>query len=183
MVLSITVKMSCSCPQFNSWWQGRVYLKCKGLSGELLYHVINFNRKIKHLDTDNTVASTDPSGMMVWIDEPSNELWVDKVFAEGKVKKTVFNSSYDHLTSRSEICFSSSVLLCFDLNACVCVLLSSPFFISYHSLSTLDVFTAVNLISQYLSFRSMEEYDSTRRTWIKWDSMYLFRLSISKTFL
>lgn len=29
---------------------------------------------MKHLDTDNTVASTDPSGMMVWIDEPSNEL-------------------------------------------------------------------------------------------------------------
>lgn len=88
------------------------------------------------------------------------------MFAEGKVKKTVFNSSYDHLTSHSEIYFSSSAFLCFDLNACVCELLSSPFFISYHSLSTLNVFIAVNLISQYLSFRSMEEYDSTRRTWI-----------------
>ena len=157
MILSIKIKMSCLCPQFNSWWQGRVYLKCKGPSGELLYHVINFDRKIKHLDADNTVASTDPSGMMVWIDEPSNELWVDKVFAEGKVKKTVLKSSYDHLTSRSEICFSSSVFLCFDLNAyvcvCVCVLPSSPFFISYHSLSTLDVFRAVNLISQYLNYR------------------------------
>jgi len=148
------VKMSCSCPQFNSWWQGRVYLKCKGPSGELLYHVINFNRKTKHLDTDNTVASTDPSGMMVWIDVPSNELWVDKVFAEGKVNKIVSNSSYDHLTSRSEICFSSSVFLCFDLmHVCVCILPSSPFVISYHSLSTLNVFRAVNLISQYLSYR------------------------------
>lgn len=33
---------------------------------------------MKHLDTDNTVASTDPSGIMVWIDEWSNELWVDR---------------------------------------------------------------------------------------------------------
>lgn len=91
--------------------------------------MINFNRKIKHLDTDNTIASTDPSGMMVWIDEPSNELGVDKVFAEGKVKKTVFKSSYDHLTSHSEICLSSSVFLYFDLNACVCVCITQfPFF-------------------------------------------------------
>lgn len=38
-----------------------------------LYHVINFNRKIKQLDTDKTVTGTDSQGMKAWINVLSNE--------------------------------------------------------------------------------------------------------------